>query len=404
MARILEHRAKELMQKSGIRVPENYACDSAEEARKAAEKINGKVAVKALVPVGGRGRVGAVKFADTPEEAAACCDQLLGTVVKGWPCRQVLVEAFIPAEQEYYVSITFDSRTRGPIVLLGCQGGMGVEEAAAHLSAFPVNILHGLRGYAAREMWRASGVTGKSLRGCGEMLEKLYAMFRRYHVKLIEINPLLRTADDAFVAADAVLIVDDEGAKKAPDLPETDDYGVENFGRPPSERELEMIRIDQLDPYRGTARFLELGEGDIGFMCGGGGGSLVMMDAVTRHGGRPRNYTEMGGNPTERKMVGLAKTVLSQPGIKGFLRVGNISSNTQVDVIARALVQAVRELGVDPKTIPMVVRAAGLHEDEGRRILEEAGISYFSDEYTMVQAAKKLLSLMRENQGEVVGK
>ncbi len=401
MARILEHRAKELLKKAGIRVPNNYACNSAEEAREAAEKIQGKVAVKALVPVGGRGRVGAVKFADTAEEASACCGQLLGTSVKGWPCGQVLVEEFIPAAHEYYVSITFDSRTRGPVVLLGCQGGMGVEEAASNLCTFPVNILRGLRGYAAREMWQTSGVTGKSLRGCGELLEKLYRMFRQYHVKLIEINPLLRTADDAFVAADAVLIVDDEGVKKNTDLAEADDYGVENFGRLPSEREQEMIRIDQLDPYRGTARFLELGEGDIGFMCGGGGGSLVMMDALTRYGGKPLNYTEMGGNPTERKMIGLAKTVLSQPGLKGFLRVGNISSNTQVDVIAGALVKAVRELGIDPKTIPMVVRAAGLNEDEGRRILEEAGIAYFSDEYTMVQAAKKLLSLMRENQREV---
>jgi succinyl-CoA synthetase beta subunit/citryl-CoA synthetase large subunit len=404
MARILEHRAKDLFKQFGIHVPDYYACSSEQEVREAAGKINKKVAVKALVPVGGRGKIGAVRFANDAGEAVACASQLLGSEVKRWPCRQVLVEEFIPAASEYYVSITFDSRSRGPVIILGCQGGIGVEETSSALKKFPVDIGLGLRGFAAREMWEQMGISGKLLRPAGELLENLYRLFRECSVKLIEINPLLRTAEDKLVAADAVLIVDDEGVKKNPALAGMVEYGAENFGRPASEREQEMIRIDQLDPYRGTARFVELGEGDIGFMCGGGGGSLVMMDTITKYGGRSLNYTEMGGNPTERKMLGLAKTVLSQPGLKGFLRVGNISSNTQVDVVAAALVKAVRELGIDPKKVPMVVRAAGLHEDEGRKILEEAGIAYFSDEYTMAQAGKKLLEMMRAKEAGQAGK
>jgi succinyl-CoA synthetase beta subunit/citryl-CoA synthetase large subunit len=400
MARILEHRVKDLFKQFGIPVPQYYACASEAEVREAAGKINKKVVVKALVPVGGRGKSGAVKFAEDANEAVASSKELLNRDIKRWPCRQVLIEEFVPATDEYYVSITFDSRSRGPVIILGCQGGIGVEENASALKKFPVDIRQGLRGYAAREMWEQAGLAGKLLRPAGELLENIYRLFCECSGKLIEINPLLRTADDKFVAADAVLIVDDEGIKKRPALMEIVEYGVENFGRPPTEREQEMIRIDQLDPYRGTARFVELGEGDIGFMCGGGGGSLVMMDTVTRYHGRPLNYTEMGGNPTERKMLGLAKTVLSQPGLKGFLRVGNISSNTQVDIVAKALVKAVAELGIDPKKIPMVVRAAGLHEDEGRKILEEAGIAYFSDEYTMVQAGKKLLEMMRQKAAE----
>ncbi len=395
MARILEHRAKDLFRRFGIQVPEYYACNSEEQVREAASRINKKVVVKALVPVGGRGKIGAVKIAECMDEAAACSKELLGRDIKSWPCHQVLVEEFVPAESELYVSITFDSRARGPVIILGCQGGIGVEELHSTLKTFQVDIRKGLRGFAAREMWEQAGLSGRLLRPAGDVLEKLYRLFRECSVKLIEINPLLRTADDKLIAADAVLIVDDEGVKKNLELMEMVEYGVENFGRPPTSREQEMIRIDQLDPYRGTARFVELGKGDIGFMCGGGGGSLVMMDTVTRYEGRPLNYTEMGGNPTERKMLGLAKTVLSQPGLKGFLRVGNISSNTQVDIVARALVNAVRELGIDPRKIPMVVRAAGLHEDEGRKVLEQAGIAYFSDEYTMVQAGKKLLEMMK---------
>jgi succinyl-CoA synthetase beta subunit/citryl-CoA synthetase large subunit len=396
MARILEHRAKELFRQFGIQVPDFYACNSAAEAGEAFGRINKKVVVKALVPVGGRGKIGAVKFAETATDAVACADQLLGRDIQQWPCRQVLVEEFVPATAEFYVSITFDSRARGPVIILGRQGGIHVEETASALRTFPVDICEGLRGFAAREMWEVVGLSGKLLRPAGELLEKLYRLFRECSVKLIEINPLLQSADDKLVAADAVLILDDEGVKKNLALMAMVDYGEENFGRPPTAREQEMIRIDQLDPYRGTARFVELGEGDIGFLCGGGGGSLVMMDTLLRYRGRPRNYTEQGGNPTERKALGLAKTVLSQPGLKGVLRVGNISSNTQIDVVAKAFVRAVRELGIDPKQIPMVVRAAGLHEDEGRKILEEAGIAYFGDEYTMVQAAKKLLEMMQE--------
>ncbi len=398
MARVLEHHAKSLFKASGISVPRGTACGSPEEARRAAEEIGGKVVVKALVPVGGRGKFGAVKFASDPAQAAQCAKELLGMNVKGWPCEQVLVEERLAVQREYYASITFSSRSKSPVIVINARGGVEVESASETVQQLPVDILKGLHGYQARNIWEKAGLTGKAIRGAGEVLEKMYALFCAYDVKLLEINPLIETEDGKFVAADAVMTVDDEGFKRHESVSHMAEYGVDNFGHPPTEREKEMLRIDQLDPYRGTARYVELGEGDIGFMCGGGGGSLLMMDTLIRDGAKPINYTEMGGGPTERKLVGLAKVVLSQPGVKGFLRAGNISSNTRVDFVAQALVTAVRELGIDPKKLPMVVRAAGLNEDEGRKILEEAGITYFAEEYTMQQAARKLLEMMREQQ------
>lgn len=398
MARVLEHYAKSLFKEMGINVPTGVACSTEEEVRQAAEEIGGKVVIKALVPVGGRGKFGAVKFAENPAEAVECAAGLFGMNVKGWPCSMVLVEQCLDIKKEYYVSITFDSRTRGPIIIVNVQGGVNVEDASSTIKKLSVDILRGLDSYAARNLWEKAGITGKAIRGAGEILEKMYQLFCKYDVKLLEINPLVETVDGQFVAADAVMTVDDEGFKRHKDVAGMAEYGLDNFGHPPTDREKEMIRIDQLDPYRGTARYVELGAGDIGFMCGGGGGSLVMMDTLIRNGGKPINYTEMGGNPTDRKMIGLAKTVLSQPGIKGFLRAGNISSNTQVDIVAKAVVTAVQELGIDTQKLPMVVRAAGLHEDEGRKILEEAGIKYFGEEYTMEQAAKKLLEMMKANQ------
>jgi len=398
MARVLEHHAKSLFVAGGIPIPLGKACASPEDARRAAEEIGGKVVVKALVPVGGRGKFGAIKFASDPAQAAESAKALLGMNVKGWPCEQVLVEQCLTIQNEYYASITFSSRTKSPIVVVNACGGVEVESSAATLQQLPVDILKGLYSYQARNLWEKAGLTGKAIRGAGEIVEKMYKLFCAYDIKLLEINPLVETDDGKFIAADAVMTVDDEGFKRHTSISHMAEYGVDNFGHPPTEREKEMLRIDQLDPYRGTARYVELGEGDIAFMCGGGGGSMVMMDTLIRKGAKPINYTEMGGGPTERKLVGLAKTVLSQPGIKGFLRAGNISSNSRVDFSAQALVTAVQELGIDPKKLPMVVRAAGLNEDEGRKILADAGISYFGEEYTMQQAALKLLEMMKANQ------
>lgn len=398
MARVLEHHAKSLFAAAGISVPLGSACTGPEEAANAAAAIGGKVVVKALVPVGGRGKFGAVKFAETPEQAAACARELIGMSVKGWPCEQVLVEQCVDIRHEYYASITFSSKNKGPIIIVNASGGVNVESAESSVRQMPVDILRGLFSYQARNIWEKAGLQGKAIRSAGDVLEKMYGLFCQYDVKLLEINPLIETSDGTFIAADAVMTVDDEGFKRHEDVAHMAEYGVDNFGHPPTEREKEMLRIDQLDPYRGTARYVELGEGDIGFMCGGGGGSLVMMDTLIRNNARPINYTEMGGGPTERKLVGLAKIVLSQPGVKGFLRAGNISSNTRVDFVAQALVTAVRELGIDPKKLPMVVRAAGLNEDEGRKILEDAGIMYFGEEYTMQQAAERLLKMMQEKQ------
>ena len=398
MARVLEHYAKSLFKEAGISVPRGAACGSLEDVRKTAAEIGGKVVVKALVPVGGRGKFGAVKFAETPDEAADCAKALLGMNVKGWPCELVLVEECVDVQNELYCCITFSSRTKSPVLVVNTKGGVEVESAGDSVQQLPVDILKGLQGYQARNIWERAGLAGKAIRGAGDVLEKMYKIFCKYDVKLLEINPLIETADGKFIAADAVMTVDDEGFKRHAKVAHMAEYGVDNFGHPPTEREREMLRIDQLDPYRGTARYVELGEGDIGFMCGGGGGSLVMMDTLVSRGAKAINYSEMGGGPTERKLVGLAKTVLSQPGIKGFLRAGNISSNTRVDFVAQALVTAVQELGIDPKSLPMVVRAAGLNEDEGRKILEDAGILYFGEEFTMQQAADKLLELMAAKQ------
>jgi succinyl-CoA synthetase beta subunit/citryl-CoA synthetase large subunit len=160
--------------------------------------------------------------------------------------------------------------------------------------------------------------------------------------------------------------------------------------------EKEMVAVDMAESYRGTARYTEMEGGDIGFLCGGGGGSLLAYDTVVRYGGKPANYTEFGGNPTETKVTGLVKGVLSKPGVRSFFMDANITNNTQTDVVAKGIIKAFGEMNIDPKRFPTLVRLAGVNDSEARRIFSEAGIEYYGDDVTMEDAARLLVDKMKK--------
>ena len=136
--------------------------------------------------------------------------------------------------------------------------------------------------------------------------------------------------------------------------------------------------------------------GNIGFLCGGGGGSLLAYDALLRFGGQPANYTEFGGNPTETKVTGLVKGVLSKPGVKSFFMDANITNNTQTDVVARGIISAFQEKGIDPEKFPTLIRLAGVNDSEAKKILQDAGIAYYGDDITMEDAARMIVKRMKE--------
>jgi succinyl-CoA synthetase beta subunit/citryl-CoA synthetase large subunit len=179
--------------------------------------------------------------------------------------------------------------------------------------------------------------------------------------------------------------------------------GTERSWRPLTDLEKQIVAVNEADPYRGTARYTEMDDGDIGFMCGGGGGSLMMFDALLSCGLKPANYTEFGGNPPENKVYGLAKGILSKPGLKGFLLCANISNNTQVDVVAKGVVRALQDMAVDPAKFPVLVRFAGVNGEEGRRIFTEAGVEYYGEEMTMSGAARRMTEKMNAFYGNTGG-
>ncbi|MDN5346936.1 MAG: succinyl-CoA synthetase beta subunit [Clostridia bacterium] len=193
--------------------------------------------------------------------------------------------------------------------------------------------------------------------------------------------------------------VDDNALWRHPHLSSRIQMGMERAWRPLTALEKQAIEVNEAEPYRGTARYTEMDGGDIGFMCGGGGGSLMLYDALLHFGGRPANYTEFGGNPSENKVYGLAKVILSKPGVKGLFVGMNITNNTQVDLVVKGIIRALKEKGVNLAKFPVVIREAGINEAEARRLCTEAGLEYYGEEITLTQAAKRMVEKMREVYG-----
>lgn len=400
MARLLENQAKDLWSGLGIKVPASRVAQSPAEAKQAAAELGKSVVVKALVPVGKRGKAGAIRFADRPEEAEEAAAALLGTAVAYWPVEQVLVEEKLEIEQEMYLSITIDRQRQQPVIVASTMGGIDIEEISRQqpdkVVIYPASPLLGLADWEAREIWWRAGLVGGAIGQAAGITTKLYRVFTGYDAYLVEINPLARTAGGELVAAAAVMGVDDAAVFRHRELAGMVQLGMERSWRPLTELEKQAVAVNEADPYRGTARYTEMEGGDIGFMCGGGGGSLLLFDALVKYGGRPANYTEFGGNPTAEKVCGLVKVILSKPGVRGLFVAQNITNNTQVDLVAEGVVRALEEFQIDRRAFPVVVREAGVNEPRAREIFAAAGVEYYGDEISMTEAARRMVEKMRQ--------
>ncbi|WP_406678380.1 ATP-grasp domain-containing protein [Neomoorella carbonis] len=400
MARILENYSLNLLQDAGIPVVKFGVASTPDEAAACAASLSGEVVVKALVPAGKRGKAGAVKFASQPEEVKQAAAALLGMLVRGYPVRKVLVAERIHAATEMYVSISIDQKTACPVVVFSLSGGVDIEEVAARTPEKIVtrflNPLEGLTAHQSIEVLEEGGLDDTYLRKVAEVLRKLYSVFVSLDATLVEINPLFLTPRGEIVVPACVMKVDDSALFRHQELVPIAQEGSERAWRPLTEIERKVQMVHDADPYRGTARYTELEGGDIGFMCGGGGGSLVLFDELLSLGGKPANYAEFGGNPTEEKVYGLAVNILSKPGVRGLFVSHNITNNTQVDVEARGITRAIKDLGLDPGKFPVVVRAPGVNEAEGHRIFREAGIECYGDDITMTGSAKRMIEKMRQ--------
>jgi len=388
MARLLEHQGKALLKRKRIPVPLGKVVRSPGEAAGVAEELGFPLAVKAQVHAGGRGKAGAIRFAEDSESLWEAVEELLEQEIHGDAVEEVLIEKKAEVEKELYLAVTADPSTRQPVAIFSPRGGVDIErtadEDAASILATPVDILRGLYYYDALNLLRQDWeLDSRRMFAVANILTNLYQVYREYDCKLAEINPLALTADGA-VALDARVDIDDDSLARQTSL---DIEVAEEAGeRAATQLEIAAGTIDESD-HRGSVHFVQIdpaasyaraqGKVPIGFDCVGAGTSLTTMDELVPLGYYPINFCDSSGNPVGSKLYRITKVIMSQPRIEGYVFVSCVSSQ-QLDNTARGIIKAFKELypatGGQPN-IPSILVFRGAWDDVAIDLFAQHGIS-----------------------------
>jgi succinyl-CoA synthetase beta subunit len=374
--KLLEYQAKEVLASLGIPIPPGRVATTPSEAADACREL-GAVAVKAQVPVGGRGKAGGIKLARTPEEAEAAAGQIIGMDIKGFTVPLVYCESALDIAREIYVGLTVDRDARANILMLSARGGMDIEQVAdespgAIARLYP-NPWRGPLGFELTRLAFEAGL-GDQARALTGVISKLYHAIPELDALTAEINPLVITAAGDMVAGDAKLEIDENAAFRHRDL--EDRYG----------------QILEGDPYEREAKrrgltYVSL-DGEVGVIGNGAGLCMGTLDMVQRAGGRAANFCDIGGGARAEVVQNALDVILMNPKVRGVL-INVFGGITRGDEVARGLVTARDNLRM---TLPLVVRLSGTNEEEGRAILKQNGIEPGASGW---EAAQKIVALTR---------
>jgi succinyl-CoA synthetase beta subunit len=374
--KLLEYQAKEVLASFGIAIPQGKVAKTPEEAAEACREI-GPVAIKAQVPVGGRGKAGGIKLVKTPEEARAAAEQIIGMDIKGFKVPLVYCEGALDIAQEIYLGFTVDRDSRANILMLSARGGMDIEavaedspEAIAKLYPSP---WRGPLDFELRRLVFEAGL-GALAGPLTKVIRQLYRAIPEQDAITAEINPLVVTGDGQMVAGDAKLETDENAAFRHQDL---------------EERYSEIL---EGDPYEVEAKKRHLTyvslDGEIGVIGNGAGLCMGTLDLVQRAGGRAANFCDIGGGAKAEVVQNALSVILMNPRVRGVL-INVFGGITRADEVARGVVEARRNLGMK---LPLVVRLSGTNEAEGKTILRENGIEPGDNGW---EAAQKIVALTR---------
>ncbi len=383
---LYEHQGKELFARYGIPTGEGRVARTPEEARAGAEALGGgRVVVKAQVLAGGRGKAGGVKVADDPADAEEKTRGILGLDIKGHITRRVWVEKAISIDKEYYFSITFDRGAKANLFMLSTMGGMDIEAVAVDhpdkLARIHLNPAIGLQPYFVRRLLWAAGVPKEEHRAVGALIAKAYEMYLGTDAMLVEVNPLVITAEGDVVAADAKVTIDDNALTRHPDLaPLALEFPIDPVEKRAKDADLQYVKLD----------------GEVGIIGNGAGLVMSTLDVVAyageKHGGvKPANFLDIGGGASAEVMAAGLDVILNDAQVKSVF-VNVFGGITACDAVANGIVGALQTLG-DEANKPLVVRLDGNNVDEGRRILNEANHPLVTLAATMDEGAAKAAEL-----------
>lgn len=387
---LYEFEAKHLLSKAGINVPQSELATSPDYQ----PHLEVPLVLKAQVLSGKRAQAGGIIIVETPEQLEHRLKALFASIINGEPVKSVLIEQKLDFTDEYYLSISYDTDTRSPVLTLSTEGGTGIEE-------------RGVRSFVIDPLSRHAELDSASLEiptrrfgGQDDVVVKLINLFFDQDLTLLEINPLVQTPDGEWFALDAKIKLDDDARFRHPEW-QFPPRGV--AGHKPTESEIEAKKIDQ-DDYRGTAgsAYFDL-DGDIAILSSGGGISLTAMDALIKCGGKPANFTEYSGNPPKEKVAKLTKIVLSKPDLHGLWVIGTVAANfTDIFETLSGLIEGLRDAQVELNTkfnFPIVIRRGGPRDQDAfemLRTIKDFDLHLYGEEVSVAQSAQIMVDLARK--------
>lgn len=369
---IHEFQAKEIFRKAGIPVPPGDVAETPEEAETIAEKLGGRVVVKAQVHSGGRGKAGGVKLADDAAEARSHAEAILGMEIRGLEVRKVLVTPVEDIDTEAYVGCLVDRGAQSITFMVSPEGGVDIEEVAdtkpEAIKKLTVDPRYGLLPHEA--YWLAAFLyDDKALvKQATKVIGQLWDAFSMAGASMTEINPLITTPDGEVKAIDAKMSIDNSELPMKPEVAAYRDTSAEPDSETKArEADLSYVKLD----------------GNVGCCVNGAGLAMATMDLVKHYGGEPANFLDIGGSSNPDKVVAALEIITSDPNVQVILF--NIFGGiTRCDDVANGIVEATKRIDID---VPLVIRLTGTNEEEGVRILEGAGYSAFTSMDEVVEEA-----------------
>lgn len=397
--RLYEFEGKELFRKFKIPLSDSRLARHPHEVAGAAEQLGGPVVIKSQVLIGGRGKAGGIKLADTPAQAEKIAADLLKLTIKGYPVEMLLVEPKLDIKREFYIGVTIDRANYKLVVIASGEGGVDIEEVAAKhpekIFKKSLSVEQPFYGFEALEMAKQIGMPSELLRSAADIIVGLYRMFKAYDAKLVEINPLVLTGDGKLIAADARVSLDDDAVFRHVDL--------KTMGIEKRHEEGEMTEREQKAQAQGIP-YLDL-DGDIGMFPGGAGFGIMGNDFIQYYGGKPANFMDSGGGPTPERIAQMLVLLDENPNVKAIFgaRFGGIS---RCDDFAKGVVMFLKNHGLSK---PIVMRMTGNMWEEGVRIFEEAKrenpalfkhVEFHGIETEIEEISKRAVELAREVAGK----
>jgi succinyl-CoA synthetase beta subunit len=396
---IHEYQGKQLLRANGVPVLDGVHCTTVDEALAAYDKLGSKVvAVKSQIHAGGRGKgnlydpnngdlvmEGGVKIAFNRSEVKDYAEGILGNILvtiqtgeSGKLVRNLYIESGCDIAHEYYLALLVDRENKSVMIMASTEGGMDIEDVAHNtpelIHKISIDPNAGLMGFQNRDLGLALGLQGKALKSFMKMLAKMYTMFVTNDCAMVEINPLVKTADDDIIALDAKVSFDENAEFRHRDWDELRDL---------SEEEEVEIRAKEAG-----LSYVKL-DGNIGCLVNGAGLAMATMDVIKLYGGEPANFLDVGGGANEEQVKTAFSIILEDPNVKGIL-VNIFGGIMRCDIIARGVIAATEALSLE---VPLVVRLAGTNVDEGKAILAESTLNIHPAD-DLAEGAQKIVELI----------